>query len=60
MPTSEMTWLVVGGFVLFMGAMIGLTTWGGKYPRTTLSLVLLALVAYVAIILVRLGWVGWL
>ncbi len=60
MIDSEMIWLVIGGFALFMGAMIGLTTWGGKYPRTTLGIVLLSLVVYVVIILARLGLVEWL
>jgi|GEM_PF-5133987 len=55
-----MTLLVIGGLVLFLGSMVGLTTFGGKYPRATLSIVLLTLVAYVAIILVRLGLVRFL
>ncbi len=51
--------LVVGGFVLFLGSMIALTTFGGKFPRATLSIVLLTLAVYVAIILVRLDLLGW-
>jgi len=54
-----MVFLVVGGLVLFLGSMIGLTTFGGKYPRATLGIVLFTLVVYVAIILVRLDKAGW-
>jgi hypothetical protein len=54
-PTTEMTLFVIVGLVLFVGSMIGLTTFGGKYPRAALGCIFLTLAIYVAIILVRIG-----
>jgi hypothetical protein len=49
---------VIVGLALFVGAMIGLTTFGGKRPLLALGGISLTLVIYVAIILVRLGLIG--
>ncbi|MEO2048351.1 MAG: hypothetical protein ABGX16_17505 [Pirellulales bacterium] len=50
-----MTLFVIVGLVLFVGSMIGLTTFGGKYPRAALACIFLTLAIYVAIILLRIG-----
>ena len=46
---------VIVGLVLFLGAMIGLTTFGGKHPLVSLGSIFLSLAIYMAIILIRVG-----
>lgn len=57
--------LIAVGFVLVMGAIMALTTFGGKFPRTVLIGMAIAFLAYTSVILVRLGvfdfsaWLPW-
>lgn len=47
--------LVVAGFVLVLGALASLTTFGGKYPGIVLTAIFAAFALYILIVLVRIG-----
>ena len=49
--------LVVAGFVLVLGSLMGLTTFGGKRPGTVLTAIFAAFALYILIVLVRIGTV---
>lgn len=49
--------LVVVGFVLLLGSLIGLTTFGGKRPGLVLVAIFAAFALYILIVLVRIGTV---
>jgi hypothetical protein len=49
--------LVVAGFVLVLGSLAGLTTFGGKRPGIVLTAIFAAFALYILIVLVRIGTV---
>jgi hypothetical protein len=49
--------LVVAGFILVLGSLAGLTTFGGKYPSIVLASIFAAFALYILIVLVRIGTV---
>jgi len=49
--------LVVAGFVLVLGSLVGLTTFGGKRPELVLAAIFAAFALYILIVLVRIGTV---
>ena len=49
--------LVVAGFILVLGSLVGLTTFGGKHPGIVLTAIFAAFALYILIVLVRIGTV---
>lgn len=54
MLDTDILILLIGGFVLVMGSVVALTTFGGKFPKTVLVMMFIAFTAYMSVILVRL------
>ena len=50
---ATMIFVLVLGFVLLLGSMVALTTFGKKYPAPVLTLMFIAFAVYMSIILVR-------
>ncbi len=49
--------LVVAGFILVLGSLVGLTTFGGKWPGAVLVCIFAAFALYILIVLIRIGTV---
>ena len=55
MLDAEVLVLPIIGFVLVMGSVIALTSFGGRWPKLVLLMMFIAFTAYMSVILVRLG-----
>jgi hypothetical protein len=54
MIDTDVLILLVVGIVLVLGSVIALTSFGGRFPKSILVMMLLSFTAYMSVILVRL------